>query len=196
MYEGELSLIVLTGFASIGLFNFIEHAYILSWNFTYFTRGVLTYQEKFFLGRQIDILSAIYHAQMAITPNLLHGSIEFNEIKPNVFLLRRKQGEVRFYGLGRYDSTRRVLYYDPITGIVEIKGFLLWSYLPAWVFFLGMLFLFLLENFSFLSLLIIIVIALVAILFSLYPVALDSKVNDEVIYHLRTVNRKQLTSRR
>ena len=181
---------------AVGLCMVIEHVLMLSWHYGYFTTGILTYQKRTFLSHNVNLAPAINHVQLAITPTYLHGSIEFNEIKPNVFLFRNKQYELRLYGLNRGDGTRRVLYYHPATGEIEVKGYLNWSLLPIWGFALMASFLFLISNFSVLVLDVEILIVVAIFIFSLYPAAIDSKTNDEVIYQLKVYYRKQLTSMR
>ena len=181
-------------FIVIGLSMFIEHILLLSWNYGYFTTGIVAYQKHTFLSHTSNLTPAINHVQLAITPTFLHGSVEFNEIRPNVFLFRNKHYELRLYGLGRGTGTRRVMYYDPATGEIEIKGFLNWTYLLVWGVIVIVLAFILSSNFSFWGFIVAILIAIIIFVVSLYSAAIDSKVNDEVIYHLKVYFRKKITS--
>jgi len=180
----------------IAISMFVEHILLLSWNYGYFTNGIVIYQKRIFLTHNAYLKPAIDHAQMTITPNFMHGSIECNEIKPNVFLFRNKMYELRFYGLNRGIGTRRVLHYDPATGALEVRGFLSWFYIPIWGLVAYFMASFLIANFSFITLIVEVFVSIIIFIVSLYPASIDIKINDEVIYFLKVYFRNQLTSSR
>lgn len=180
----------------IAIIAFVEHILLLSWHYGYYTTGILIYRKRVFLSHNINLSPAIHHTQSAIKPNFQHGSIEFNEVKPNTFLFRNKMYELRFYGLNRGDGIRRILCYNPTSGYLEVKGFLNWKYIPIWGFALYFLTVLFIANLSIASLLFTITALISIFLISLYPAVMDTRIDDQVLYHIKVFVRNQITSKR